>query len=180
MGWWSTNRGGYSFTEEEGEEMAWGDGPADILGDAIDAIDGEFLEAWGRPATTHELVAGMRFSYPTIHVDPHKDQERPGLDSRDATVTVINEEEYEQSLLDPKWAEFCQAADSYIKSTDEPQPAVVDHGDLLEICQAAEAWASHLRTREHEGSNLNHGPEVADRIDKAIHSTRKTSYGTGG
>jgi len=70
MGWWSTNREGISLLSEsevvDGVEMVWGDGPADILADAIVAIDKEFIDEWGRPATTDELIAGMRFTYGTV------------------------------------------------------------------------------------------------------------------
>lgn len=186
MGWWSTNRGGYSFAEEEGEEMVWGDGPADLLDNAIDEIDKEFIETWGRPATTHELVAGMRFCYPYIQFGPDKGKERPGVDSREP-VTTIDEAEYWDALRDPAWAAFCRSADEYIRSVDEPQPAVVDHGDLLEVCQAAEAWAGRLRQgavedREKYGAlplaegSIEDYTEAADRIDKAIASARRTAY----
>ena len=70
MGWWSTNREGVSLLSEsevvDGIEMVWGDGPADILGAAIDKIDKEFLQEWGRPTTTDELIAAMRFSYARV------------------------------------------------------------------------------------------------------------------
>ena len=60
MGWWTTNEEGVSFVESE---LSWGDGPADILDEALEQIDKEFIEAWGRPATTEELLAGLKFSY---------------------------------------------------------------------------------------------------------------------
>lgn len=63
MGWWSTNEDGVSFISfSEEVEMVWGDSVADILDAAIDRIDKEFQSAWGRRATTEELVAGVRFS----------------------------------------------------------------------------------------------------------------------
>jgi len=58
------------------------------------------------------------------------------------------------------------------------QPVTVDHGDLLEVLQAAEAWASRLR--ELSSVSLPHGirdyEKAADRIDKAIRSCRREAW----
>jgi len=60
------------------------------------------------------------------------------------------------------------------------QPVTIDHGDLLEICQSAEAWASTLRNRAH--GNIPDKEKVryenaADRIDQAIASARRAAFG---
>ncbi len=66
----------------------------------------------------------------------------------------------------------------------EPQIVAVDHGDLSEIQQAAEAWAGYLRVRatavRKEFGGLPIGAEefrrynaAADRIDLAISSSRR-------
>lgn len=60
MGWWDANpRGGLALGDTG---IVWGDGPADILDNAIDAINREFKEAWGRSVTLDELKAGFSFS----------------------------------------------------------------------------------------------------------------------
>lgn len=63
MGWWGTNKTGYSFTEtKDGPEMVWGDGPADFLDAALDRIKEEFQRDWDRQPTDAELRAGLEFS----------------------------------------------------------------------------------------------------------------------
>ncbi len=62
MGWWETSPSGASFTRNDGPEMLWGDGPADILDDAIDAIVKEFERSLERRPTRAEIEAGLRFS----------------------------------------------------------------------------------------------------------------------
>jgi hypothetical protein len=62
MGWWSQDEQGHSFAQAEGEDMLWGDEPADILDNAIDAITVSFQAAHGRRPTRSELLAGMKFS----------------------------------------------------------------------------------------------------------------------
>jgi hypothetical protein len=62
MGWWTQNEEGHSFALVEAKEMVWGDGPADILGEAVCLIDKEFKRDWGRRATLGELIAGLKFS----------------------------------------------------------------------------------------------------------------------
>jgi hypothetical protein len=53
----------------------------------------------------------------------------------------------------------------------EKQDVIVDHGDLLEVCQAAEAWAKHLRVR----GGVVKQDEAADRIDQAISAVRRSA-----
>lgn len=60
MGWWSTDESGVSFVGDG--EMMWGDGPADIIDNAIDEIEKAFLEGLGRKPTQDELISGMTFS----------------------------------------------------------------------------------------------------------------------
>lgn len=62
MGWWDTNEKGQSFIPSENEEMVWGDGPADILDDAISQIISEFQRVWDRKPTLAEMRAGFIFS----------------------------------------------------------------------------------------------------------------------
>lgn len=65
MGWWTTNKEGASFAqvrERTEAVLIWGDGPADIMGDAIQLIEAEFEKEWARKPTIDELVAGVRFS----------------------------------------------------------------------------------------------------------------------
>lgn len=49
MGWW----------EEDGN--LWGDGPADILGDALKSLVEQFKENRGRKPTKAELRYGLEF-----------------------------------------------------------------------------------------------------------------------
>lgn len=48
------------------------------------------------------------------------------------------------------------------------QQVTVDHGDLLEACQAANAWAGYLRFERVL-------PESADRIDQAVARLREAA-----
>lgn len=61
MGWWNGARNGASLqTEETG--FVWGDGPADILDDALLRIREEFKQTWNREPTNGEVRAGLEFS----------------------------------------------------------------------------------------------------------------------
>lgn len=63
MGWWTQNEHGHSFAHAEGdEELLWGDGPADILDDAIAKIAKEFEGIENRRPTKAEMRAGLEFS----------------------------------------------------------------------------------------------------------------------
>ncbi|BBX30480.1 hypothetical protein B7435_16735 [Mycolicibacterium peregrinum] len=64
MGWWNTTAEGDSFAVDSA--LVWGDGPADLMGDALQKIIEEFGEAWDRPPTMEELTAGLRFSAPAL------------------------------------------------------------------------------------------------------------------
>jgi hypothetical protein len=60
------------------------------------------------------------------------------------------------------------------------QPVTINHGDLLEICQSAEAWASTLRNRAHGNIPVEDKvryENAADRIDKAIADARRAAFG---
>lgn len=91
MGWWATNTNGESFAEGP-EEMLWGDGPADILAHAVDAIVREFEAAWGRPPTEAELVAGMRFSLGAYDDFVSKDKWGNPVNEDGEPIGVTNEE----------------------------------------------------------------------------------------
>ena len=54
------------------------------------------------------------------------------------------------------------------------QLVTVDHGDLLEVCQAAEAWAGYLRKLTPAARDYN---EAADRIDQAIFRCSRSALG---
>lgn len=62
MGWWTQNEHGHSFAHAEGEEMVWGDGPADLMDNALGKIVAEFERDQGRRPTPAELRAGLEFS----------------------------------------------------------------------------------------------------------------------
>ena len=62
MGWWSTNTKGESFTANNGVKMLWGDGPADLMDDAVARIIREFQSNFDRKPTHDEMVAGLLFS----------------------------------------------------------------------------------------------------------------------
>lgn len=63
MGYWSTNEDGVSFDEaESGEDMVWGDQPADIIDDALGQVALTFLHDVGRLPTRKEVLAGLYFS----------------------------------------------------------------------------------------------------------------------
>lgn len=68
MGYWAQNEHGHSFSESEsGEEMVWGDAPADIIDDALHGVMERVVKVFttdmGRPPTAAELRAGMLFSW---------------------------------------------------------------------------------------------------------------------
>ena len=61
MGWWQiTPTGANEGTKATG--LVWGDGPADVMDDALDTIVDKFLDEWGREPSMEELKAGLRFS----------------------------------------------------------------------------------------------------------------------
>jgi hypothetical protein len=62
VGWWTQNENGASFAHARAEEMLWGDGPADVMGDAIQRVVEEFTAGTGRPPTKSEVIAGLVFS----------------------------------------------------------------------------------------------------------------------
>lgn len=71
MGWWTSNQEGNSFAPVRDRHpntvILWGDGPADLMGAAIQQIDAEFENEWGRKPTVDELVAGVKFSARVDH-----------------------------------------------------------------------------------------------------------------
>ena len=60
MGWWKQDDEGHSFAMES--ELRWGDGPADVMGPAIDEIIRHFEAKYDRKPTMDELKAGVMFS----------------------------------------------------------------------------------------------------------------------
>jgi hypothetical protein len=68
MGWWNAGKYG-GIAEMQGprdnaseRDEFWGDGPADILDGALDQIEQEFQEVWGRKPYISELRQGLEFS----------------------------------------------------------------------------------------------------------------------
>ncbi len=51
MGWWRLKE----------EKLVWGDGPADIMGEALEKIFKEYHEEWDRSPTEFELKEGLMF-----------------------------------------------------------------------------------------------------------------------
>ena len=64
MGYWNSAADGSSLQAED-TGIIWGDQPADILDDAIDAIVSKFTEDVGRVPTRAEMEAGWLFSIST-------------------------------------------------------------------------------------------------------------------
>lgn len=67
MGYWTTDANGNSgvFEDIEGD-LRWGDQPADIIDDALDQVLATFVHDLGRLPTQAEIVAGLKFSLPTL------------------------------------------------------------------------------------------------------------------
>lgn len=62
MGYWNATTEGASLALED-TGMYWGDTPADILGDAVDAINQAFKTDLGKSVTLEELQAGLLFAW---------------------------------------------------------------------------------------------------------------------
>jgi hypothetical protein len=78
MGWWRAGEDGSSLHAKE-TGLVWGDGPADIMDDAIDKIVAEFMESYSRKPTRTELQAGLLFSlgaYEETDGPPEDQQQR--------------------------------------------------------------------------------------------------------
>lgn len=69
MGWWRTGKDGSSLHIEE-TGLVWGDGPADIMDNALDEIVTEFLAAYNRKPSRTELEAGLLFSLGSYEEEP--------------------------------------------------------------------------------------------------------------
>lgn len=61
MGWWNAGRDGSSLHEKP-TGLIWGDGPADIIDQAIDEIISVFRRDWNRDPTLQEMKSGILFS----------------------------------------------------------------------------------------------------------------------
>jgi hypothetical protein len=59
MGWWDADEKGNSFAQGG---LTWGDGPADVIDEALERIDTLFEQAWQRKPTLAEVQAGLMFS----------------------------------------------------------------------------------------------------------------------
>lgn len=65
MGYWEMGEGGASFVpnhEDPDNQMIWGDGPADAIGNAIAKIKVEFVRDLGRMPSRKEIINGILFS----------------------------------------------------------------------------------------------------------------------
>ena len=82
MGWWKINsveKGGIACDTKEGQELYNGDGPADLMGEALDKIAHEYQISFGRYPKREELLACFNFcSNPFVKEDgsyvPFKDK----------------------------------------------------------------------------------------------------------
>lgn len=101
MGYWSTNEQGRSFTEaDNGEELVWGDQPADVLDEAIQKIKALFLHDVGRLPSVAEMRAGVEFSFGVIHDD------LPQVPSQAKSMTHNQGEVMSQQITDAlRWDE---------------------------------------------------------------------------
>lgn len=61
MGWWNAKANGASLQSDD-TGILWGDGPADLMGDAVDRIVEEFERCVERRPTKVELRAGLEFT----------------------------------------------------------------------------------------------------------------------
>lgn len=67
MGWFAVSAAGGSYPDDTisltgGGDLMWGDGPADLLDTAIEAIIAEFEAHDERPPTKAEIRAGLEFA----------------------------------------------------------------------------------------------------------------------
>ena len=65
MGWWqiySYDQPGIMLPNKDPEPMYNGDGPADIMGAALDDLVKEYQEAWGRKPYREEVLAALNFT----------------------------------------------------------------------------------------------------------------------
>lgn len=63
MGWWNTEPDGRGGISNGGNnDHCWGDGPADIMDEAVSEISIQFKDAFGREPSMSELFAGLHFS----------------------------------------------------------------------------------------------------------------------
>lgn len=88
MGWWEQDDDGHSFALGSG--MYWGDGPADIMDDAIERIVDEFVGQGGRGPTVAEVKAGLLFSlsaYPDDEAVVAPERSRAEPDCEGGTCT---------------------------------------------------------------------------------------------
>lgn len=67
MGWWHQDTEGRSFAA--GSNLYWGDGPADIVDQALDRIRAQFREDLGREPTIREIRAGLEFTLRALEDD---------------------------------------------------------------------------------------------------------------
>jgi len=63
MGWWCISKRSKTGQIYDGEKTNsyMGDGPADVMDEAISRIVGEYKKSWNRPPTKHELRACFNF-----------------------------------------------------------------------------------------------------------------------
>ena len=62
MGWWSITDESGGISPYGNVGLCNGDGPADILDDAIERVIKEYEESWGRKPYIEELQAAWNFS----------------------------------------------------------------------------------------------------------------------
>lgn len=89
MGWWQQDVAGNSFADNvPNPEYLWGDGPADIVDDALDKIKREFHESVERKPFLGELLAGFLFSMGALDRDVQDDGYAAIIVKRDALAAL--------------------------------------------------------------------------------------------
>ena len=103
MGWWAQTESGGINWKEEGDEILWGDTPADIM---IEALNEPLLDAFvrcnesfqeyvGRPMTPREFLGGIAFHMRAIEASTELASMfgMPMQFSLDVKVVEVDEEE---------------------------------------------------------------------------------------
>lgn len=78
MGWWEQNEEGDSLSghDRDPEPYYWGDGPADVIDDALWKIKAQFIKDLGRLPSIGEIMAGITFSTRVLNL-PDRPEESP-------------------------------------------------------------------------------------------------------
>lgn len=91
MGWWEQDEEGRSLSghDRDPEPYYWGDGPADIIDNALWQIKAQFVRDLGRLPSIGEIMAGITFS--TRHMDlPDRPEESPSVSNEQLQIITEN------------------------------------------------------------------------------------------